>query len=47
MGELSIMMNELGHTELTKLQLMEIITEADLDKDGRISFLEFKILLKT
>jgi len=26
---------------------MEMIKEADLDKDGRISFLEFKILLKT
>ena len=40
-------MSDLGHTDLTQAQLLDMMREADLDKDGKISFVEFKILLKT
>ena len=47
LDELAVTMSDLGHTDLTPSQLLDMMREADLDKDGKISFVEFKILLKT
>lgn len=47
LAELSKVMADLGHTHLSQADLMEMIKEADLDKDGKISLSEFKVILKT
>ena len=40
------MMTTLGHT-MDPVEIMEMIQEADLDSDGKISFQEFKKLMHT
>lgn len=44
--ELSEMMKKLGQ-DLDASDIESMIKEADLDLDGRISFQEFKIILKS
>jgi len=40
------MMENLGQ-KLTAEQVQEMIREADIDNDGKISFEEFRIVMKT
>ena len=40
-------MTDLGHAQLSPGDVDLMIKEADLDKDGRISLSEFKVILNT